>query len=650
MPSFRSLVLLVIPGAAAAQQSRDTTTLAPVVISATRTAVPVVSTTSTVTVLDGETLRARGITHVSEALRSVPGLAVVQSGSFGGVTSLFVRGANSNSVKVLVDGMAINSPGGAIDLAHLTTDGVERIEVLRGPASVVYGSDAVAGVIQIFTRHGSGAPLGGVSARGGSFGSREAAADIAGGTGPLSYAFAAADRRTDGTLDFNNDYRNGVVSGAVGLGAADAPTRARLSARYTDATFHYPTDGAGNVVDSNAVRDDDRLVLALDASRRLTSRASLKLFAGMSGQHAVSINQPDSPGDTLGFYTDDHGRTQRRSADLRASVALGGASSLAVGAAIEREQVRATGTSVFGTGAPSTTSFDEHRTSEGYYVQLVRAAEHGFSGAVSGRVDHSATFGTFTTGRVTGGYRFLDGTRLRAAVGNAFKAPAFEEIFTSPFTVGNLDLAPERSVSYEVGVERGWSGERVHVALTGFAQRFRDLIQYVDGDASTSFAGHDENLAAAKSSGLELELTLAPSRWVDARATYTALKTEVTDAGNGAFGTFVNGERLLRRPGQSAAVDVGVHPVAHAELRAAVLAVGPRDDYDFDFANPHRVELPGYARVDLSGSYAVVVRGAERLVFTARVENVFDTEYQQALGFISPGVTLLAGARVAIGR
>src|SRR5207247_631546 len=145
------LLCSLAPAALPAQEPTDTVTLRPVVVTATRVPTPADAVTAAVTVISGADLRAQGIRTVLDALRGVPAAAVVQTGSFGGVTSLFLRGGQSKYVKVLVDGVPVNEPGGAFDFAHLTTDNVERIEVLRGPASVLYGSDAVTGVVQIFT-------------------------------------------------------------------------------------------------------------------------------------------------------------------------------------------------------------------------------------------------------------------------------------------------------------------------------------------------------------------------------------------------------------------------------------------------------------------------------------------------------------------
>jgi len=188
MTSFLRLTALVpltsallFPLAAGAQQTaRDTARVAPVVVTATRSPVNADREPSSVTVISGDKLRAEGITTAVDALRAVPGLSLVQTGSYGGATSLFIRGGESKYAKILVDGIPVNDAGGAFDLSTLSIDNLDRIEIVRGPASVLYGSDAVAGVVQLFTRRGAGAAHGQVSARGGGFGSRDVDAGVHG--------------------------------------------------------------------------------------------------------------------------------------------------------------------------------------------------------------------------------------------------------------------------------------------------------------------------------------------------------------------------------------------------------------------------------------------------------------------------------------
>ena len=179
-------VLLVL--ALSVQQPQDTVVLKPVVVTATRVPVSADLVASAVTVLRGADLVAQGVRTVAQALETVPGAHVAETGSFGGQTSLFMRGGESDYTKVLLDGVALNQAGGAIDLANLTTDNVDRIEIVRGPVSVLYGTDAVTGVIQIFTRSGQGPARFGADVGAGTYGSTRGAVDIAGGTQRIGYS------------------------------------------------------------------------------------------------------------------------------------------------------------------------------------------------------------------------------------------------------------------------------------------------------------------------------------------------------------------------------------------------------------------------------------------------------------------------------
>ena len=640
------LFAFTVPATAIAQQSRDTTVLRPVVVSATRVPIEKPAAPASVTVLSGADLRARGVSTVSEALASVPGLAVVQSGSFGATTALFARGGESDYVKVLVDGVALNSPGGAFDFASLTTDNLDRIEVVRGPGGVVHGSDAVAGVVQLFTRRGAGPAHGEVDVRAGSYGTIEGSGNVAGGSTAVGYSLGGASRQTDGIHDFNNDFWNRTVSGRLSF--TPGATTVGLTARRIDSRYHFPTDGSGFVVDSNAVRRDGRTVLGLEASRRLTSALTASLNAGASRLDGGSANQPDSPGDSTGFYGRDDSRIERRSVDLRTSYRAGSAATVSLGVATEREQTRSTSESRFQQFPATTASFAAHRTNEALYAELIGTPRERLTYTVSGRADDNATYGTFVTGRASAAWDLVPRLTLRAAAGNAFKAPAFDETFSSTFTIGNPNLDPERTTSWEASAEYR-AGARVAVSATYFDQRFRDLIQYVFGDESTGFRGTNENLGAASARGLEVEARAPRLGSMDVAANVTLLRTRVTDAGNGGFGTFVNGERLLRRPAQTAALTAGYRLPGASHVGVGLRYVGERDDRDF--ANEVRVTLPSYTLVDLSGELALggVTRTLTPFVLTFRVDNAFDRDYKPTFGFAAPGRTVLIGARALVG-
>ena len=185
------------------------------VVTATRLPTAAGAATLSTTVISGDDLRARGVSTVLEALRETPSVAVVEGGSFGQQTSIFLRGGQSNYTQVLVDGVVVNDPGGAIDIANLTTDNIDRIEIVRGPASVLYGANAVTGVIQIFTRRGQGPAQLNAWARGGTYGTHEGEISALGGSEKVAYSLSAAQHNTDGIYEVNSAARNGTYSGRL---------------------------------------------------------------------------------------------------------------------------------------------------------------------------------------------------------------------------------------------------------------------------------------------------------------------------------------------------------------------------------------------------------------------------------------------------
>ncbi|HEY2026110.1 MAG TPA: TonB-dependent receptor plug domain-containing protein, partial [Gemmatimonadaceae bacterium] len=386
-------VLTLLPLAAHAQRAApDTAYAAPIVVTATRSALATERVPSSVTVLTGEQLRREGIVSVADALRQVPGLSIAQTGSYGGTTSLFIRGGESKFTKVLIDGVAVNDAGGAYDFSTLTSDNVERIEIVRGPASVLYGSDAVAGVVQVFTRPGSGPMHAELSGRGGGYGTYDAEGAVRGATSAMTYSFGLAKHSTNGTQLFNSGYSDGVGSAMVGL--AKGPIDARISLRYSDAVFHFPTDGSGLVVDSNAVDRRDRLAVGLDAGARVLPGMEVRLILSSHDTHGVTDDQPDSPGDTTGYYYTTADRTRRRSGELRAAIDLPASAHLTLGAQVERQWQASATQSNFGDN-----SFTATRRTTGTYAQLLFTPADQNTITLGGRYEHNEQFGNFVTWR-----------------------------------------------------------------------------------------------------------------------------------------------------------------------------------------------------------------------------------------------------------
>ena len=620
-----SLATLALTGAAHAQQvASDTARIAPFEVTATLSPLRADRTPSSVTVVSGEQLRGEGITTVGDALRSVPGLSIVQTGSYGGATSLFIRGGESKYAKILVDGVPLNDAGGAFDLSTLSTDNLDRIEIVRGPASVLYGSDAMAGVVQLFTRRGAGAAHGDLAVRGGGFGSNDVDAGVHGGDARLSYSVGAARHASAGFQPFNSGFRQGV--GSALLGTSHGAFDANLSARFTDRELHFPTNGSGEVVDSNAVRRDDRLAVGLDAAYRPSSLVTVRAALASLDVHGVTDDQPDSPGDQGYVYTTAE-RSRRRSGDVRVELALPADSRLTLGAQVERKWQESITRSNFGDDAPSPPT----RRSTGGYAQLLMAPTTEATVALGGRFEHNEQFGDFWTYRAAASTRLPTATRLRASLGTAFREPTFLETEGSGYVIGNRALDPEHAVSVDAGIEQTFGP--ASIGATWFANSFRDMIDYKYSATEPNYF----NVARTRAAGLELEGRLALPNGVHADAAFTHLSAHVVDPGTStaATATFAPGARLLRRPTRTLDLGAGYRARGNAiELRA--LHVGSREDvyYPPDFAPAQRVTLAGYTRVDVSGEARLVALHVNGGVSaTLRVENLLDRRYTDAAGY-----------------
>ena len=598
-----------------------------------------------VTVIEGRELRRRGVTRVLDALREVPGASIVQSGSFGASSSLFLRGGESDHVQVLVDGIQVNQPGGAFDFSGLTTEGVERIEVLRGPASALYGSDALGGVIHIVTRSGSGAPRGSLSFRAGSFGRKDWAGDVAGGSERLSYGFSVARREADGILEFNNQFTNTVASGSVRL-APDERTTVEFSTRFAGRRYHFPTDGSGNVVDRNSFTFSDETALGLRIKRRLSDRLDVEASLTAYDVDGGTDDQADGPADTLGFFAFTSLDALRRTkASVRSHVRLGPALATA-GVELGRQAQRSFSESGSQFGPSTSRSEHERWNRAGYGHVVARAGPLSIHSGL--RLDRNERFGRSMSWQAAASYGYAVSGRVRAAAGRGIKEPTFFENFATGFARGNPDLEPERSDSWEIGWEQGLLAGVVNVRAAYFSQRFEDLIQFTFSPPSPS-APNYFNVARASARGLEYGGTIrAGGLTVSVDATW--LDTDVVDAGfdDGPGATFVEGETLLRRPGTTLAASASYRAADRAVLHASWVRVGERADRDFSTFPATPVTLEEYSVFDLGADVVLVAAGSGSpgLALTLRGENLFDQSYEEAFGFTAPGRGLYVGGRI----
>jgi vitamin B12 transporter len=652
-------LLLLLPHGAAAQQrpEPDTVRLAPVVVTATRLPTPLAQAPGSITVITGEELRQRGIRMVADAMRLVPGTTVVQSAGPGGLTSVFIRGGESDYVQVLVDGVQANDPGGAFNWAHLRADDIDRIEIVRGPASVLYGSDAVTGVVQIFTRAG-GAPRVEASAathRGSRFESDAAFAthafdaSVAGATsldavagGRLNYGFNAGRLSSTGLYAFNSDYTNIGVSGRLQLAAQRGD--AAVSVRHNDNRFHYPTTGSGRVVDPNQFATGRTWSVGADGGYHFSSAVELRLNATSYTFDSRTEDPADHEDDGSFWHT---GEQARRKLDARLNWSAG---SFVLTGGVERQwQHGMTALESVSQWGVYTDETDDERTNTGVYAQLHGAPLPAVAVTLGARLDENSAFGAFRTGRAAASWAPIDGARLHVAAGTAFKEPTFFENYAVGFTRGNPDLEPEQSVSREAGAQYALLQGRLTFGATWFDQRFSNLIQYTATPAAG--APNYSNVGDATARGLEVELTGTPAPHLSLQAQYTLTRTRVTDAGYGSDMAFRQDKRLLRRPEHQASAGAAFRVADAVRARADLRYVGERDDLDFtDPAewNGIPTALAAYTTVDSGVEIDLLRRRPAGLTASLRVRNLFDADYVEIYNFPRPGRVFELGVRTAL--
>jgi vitamin B12 transporter len=612
------------------------------VVTADRVAVPAALVSASVTVITREEIERRQYRTLNEALRNVPSTTVVQSGGPGKSTSVFIRGGNANQTLLLIDGVRAGDPSqvnGAPNFAHFLLDNVDRIEVVRGPMSTLYGSDAIGGVVNLITRKGSG-PLKAVAfGELGSYGTFSMGGSVQGAEGVFNYnlalqalstgGFSAVPRRFSPGIENEDDgYWNVSFNGRLGLDLAD---NFQLS-------LFSRVNAARNDYDAFLSEDPNLRERQRQVSQRL--QADWQLFDGQWKQtFAVSflqVNRRDTDGfDPINFtpFAPDAKNRGRRwqfdwQNDLRVSDQVG----VVFGVDAYRDSLKARSTFNFGFPA---NNVDEWARTIGGYVNVRWTPNEALSLTAGARLEDHDAFGTAATWRLGGTYSFKDtGTRLRAAFGTAFKAPSLDQLYLDFPAFGffaNPDLKPERSIGGEVGVDQAlWNG-KAKVGLTLFRNDIRDLIVSAScGIGCTTLT----NAGKARNQGIETYAEMRPWETVSFRVDYTYLHARDR----------VTGAPLVRRPRHAVDVAASWTPLPGWQIGAELTHRGGRTDRDFaQFPSPI-VDLEAYRTVRVTTSYDVTP--GVRLF--GRVENLTDKRYDDPLGFRTPGLSAFAGVRLSM--
>ena len=647
------------------------------VVSAAHVDLPLSQAATSVTVVSGSEIYARQARTVADALRTTPGLEIAENGVLGSLTSLFTRGGESDYTLVLVDGMRANAFGGGLDLSQVPLVDVERVEIVRGPQSAVFGSDAVGGVVQIITS----ACGGGVqpqrscdridtSFEGGSLASARARGATAGTRGAFTWRVAGEHAQTDGYRGIapatgeavsNDDGRVQHAGGGLAW-RREAGAEVRGHAQFSSTERGFPGAYGSNPI--GAYTAVDRISRG-ETDRRQFGLAWMQPWGGAAAtvRQRTEAALTNFDANFVSPFGVSESGTERLSFRTQTDASL--TSTFGVSAGLELLRERADSTFITGeTFDPIPVKrlvagyFGEVRYAPGTRLsiagglraeQIRRHAMEGNPSAFSPRPPFPAESIVSVNPRLAVAYVLRGGagaaaTRLRASAGTGIRPPdAFEIAFTD-----NPDLEPERSRSVDAGIQQTFADGAAVLEATAFFNSYDDLIVTVGRSFRDASQYRSDNISNARSRGLELSAGMRPARSLDLRAAYTWLDTEILAVDNSteAPAPYQVGEQLIRRPrhrGSLTALFTGTRLTAFTtlEIRGSVRDIEPTFG-----ASGGVFDADGYAVVDLGAAFRV----SRLFEIFGRIENVADRAYEQAFGFPAPGRLLMGGVRIAARR
>jgi vitamin B12 transporter len=621
-----------------------------VVVSATRGEATLSSLGVSADVLDRQRLDDRAAPSLLPLLQEVPGVATARAGQTGLQASVFIRGGESRYACVLVDGVAVNQPGGSFDFGTVMPFELERVEVVRGAASSLYGNDALAGVVSLETRRARRGERPSLRAEGegGSFDWRRGLLATSGASGPFDWS-AGVQRLTTDNEEPNSRFEQ--TAAALSAGARiGARTDARAVVRFEGDTTGTPGQTAFGRPDLDASFERQDLVVST-AVRRVLPRLSQRLSAGYASTDQLSLDPADSgswlpewDGVSGSFPLSDfpnaagfQNRTARLDAGYQADVSVGTRHLLSGGAEVERE------TGELGSRAGEL--LNPGRTNFGVYAQDRLLLGSRAYLTVGGRVERNGSYGTHAVPRAALAVRLRDGedaTTLRASAGMGIKEPSFLESYgESFFARGNPDLDPERSTTLDLGIEQRLFGSRLRASVTAFHNEYRDQIAYTVVDFDT-FEGTYVNLARTRAQGIEVALEARPVPSLHLLGQYTYLDGEILESPSDFDPVYAEGQPLLRRPRHQGSVSAQLS-FPRWSAGATLVRAGVRADSDF--VGLGLTQSPAYTRLDAR----LRVRVAGPVEAFAAGENLLDAEYQEVLGYPALGRAVRGGLRVAVG-
>lgn len=589
---------------------------------------------SSVTVITREEIEKGGNKSLRDVLQAQPGISVTETGGPGGAVSIFTRGTESNHTLVLIDGVRMNDPtqtGGQSDLRTIPPQLVERIEIVRGPQSALYGSDAIGGVVNIITKKGQNiVPVWQFRAEGGSYGTFSSTLSISGATKDTTYSLAVSQFHSDGFKRYG--YRIGRLSG-INPDGIDPVSRygafAKISRKVSDiVTLEF------GMLASRAELQYDAGAYTL----KPLEPQNEKDWTGNAYQRAILENGPFRTTLTTfetrlsrnygGFKTTEDWVTQmpvtsykkyqyvgiRIGAELQQDLALERFGTVSFGTRVERERSDA-----IENGSAS----DNRQDTKAAFVLYQISPFDRLHMSVGARSDNVTGFGAFNTYRLTAAYDLTSTTKLRSSFGTGAKAPSLYQQYSSDY--GNTSLKPETSKGFDIGIDQTFFGGDARASVTYFSNR---IINLIDTTSVSPYRYANINRASILGIETSLDYNLVPT-FAKLKLSYTFLDARDNETGF----------QLARRPKHAVRGSVQFMPMRDLSIEPVLYLITKRVDTRYD--NPPLYMAP-YARFDLLTDYKV----SHRVSVFARGENLTNTRYEDARDYGTAGRSVYAGVRV----
>ena len=638
--NFYCFLILILFSSVSLAQVPDSTKLyhmSEVVITATKTSTPELEVASAISVIDSTEISRSENNSVFGLLKDQYGLSFSQQGAPGSLSYVYIRGADPGQTLILIDGVDMNlpnDPSNTFDFADLPVDNINRIEILRGPQSTLYGSNALAGVINIITKKGYGKPKFFLSTEGGSYNTYKALAGVSGGSNLINYSVTLSRFKSDGFSSASSKYGNTEKDGTSNFNTSSRigfnifnNFNLNLFIRYTKANTGFDQHGG-------EFGDDPTYVYGLEESS-YNAEGNLSLLGGRWQQtfgasffRNVRKYSFDStlynPASSSSIYDGN-----RLKFSWQNNFIISTNNTVTFGLESEKEQAvsdyyyYSSSYGLFASVFPN-----NQATTTGIYLQDQANLGQRFFTTAGIRYDRHSRFGSVVTFRIAPAFMIWEtGTKIKATFGTGFKAPSLFYLFDPAY--GNINLKPEKSVGWDAGIEQYFWKNNITIGLNYFNNHYTDLFGF-DNNFKTV------NIDKAVTDGIEFYINAKPLKPVNINLNYTLTNTKDESANSSDFG-----KELIRRPKNKIGFDLNYNFIQRANALLQVIYVGESYDTDFSTYPAVRVKLKSHTVVNLAASY----RLTGMVELTGRINNLFNTYYEEILGYATPGLSGYAGVK-----